>query len=115
MAKRMKFSVVGLPHYTIWHLYEPSLDDIRHMEEMEKERLQREAEEKEKAERAQRIKDEFKDPSAQWEKDGAAIHDMMQKEQKEKAQKEQVKEQAKGAQKQGRQGAAPHDSKKGKD
>jgi mannan polymerase II complex ANP1 subunit len=32
MAKRMKFSVVGLPHYTIWHLYEPSVDDIRHME-----------------------------------------------------------------------------------
>jgi len=35
MAKRMRFSVVGLPHYTIWHLYEPSVDDIRHMEEME--------------------------------------------------------------------------------
>lgn len=32
MAKRMGYSVVGLPHYTIWHLYEPSLDDIRHME-----------------------------------------------------------------------------------
>lgn len=32
MAKRMKYSVVGLPHYTIWHLYEPSVDDIRHME-----------------------------------------------------------------------------------
>lgn len=32
MAKRMQFSVVGLPHYTIWHLYEPSVDDIRHME-----------------------------------------------------------------------------------
>lgn len=31
MAKRMQFSVVGLPHYTIWHLYEPSVDDIRHM------------------------------------------------------------------------------------
>jgi mannan polymerase II complex ANP1 subunit len=28
----MQFSVVGLPHYTIWHLYEPSVDDIRHME-----------------------------------------------------------------------------------
>lgn len=28
----MKFSVVGLPHYTIWHLYEPSVDDIKHME-----------------------------------------------------------------------------------
>ena len=32
MARKMKFSVVGLPHYTIWHLYEPSVDDIKHME-----------------------------------------------------------------------------------
>lgn len=45
MAKRMKFSVIGLPHYTIWHLYEPSVDDLRHMEEMEVERLVREKEE----------------------------------------------------------------------
>lgn len=44
----MKFSVVGLPHYTIWHLYEPSVDDLRHMEEMETERLAREREEKER-------------------------------------------------------------------
>jgi mannan polymerase II complex ANP1 subunit len=49
MAKRMKFSVIGLPHYTIWHLYEPSVDDLRHMEEMEQERLAREQEEKERA------------------------------------------------------------------
>lgn len=48
MAKRMKFSVIGLPHYTIWHLYEPSVDDLRHMEEMEQERLAREQEEKER-------------------------------------------------------------------
>jgi mannan polymerase II complex ANP1 subunit len=50
MAKRMKFSVIGLPHYTIWHLYEPSVDDLRHMEEMERERLAREREEQERAE-----------------------------------------------------------------
>ncbi|KAK4863014.1 hypothetical protein LT330_010119 [Penicillium expansum] len=50
MAKRMKFSVIGLPHYTIWHLYEPSVDDLRHMEEMEVERLAREKEEQERAE-----------------------------------------------------------------
>lgn len=49
MAKRMKFSVIGLPHYTIWHLYEPSVDDLRHMEEMEQERLAREQEENERA------------------------------------------------------------------
>ncbi|KAJ5670402.1 uncharacterized protein N7477_005765 [Penicillium maclennaniae] len=48
MAKRMKFSVVGLPHYVIWHLYEPSVDDLRHMEEMELERQAREQEERER-------------------------------------------------------------------
>lgn len=74
----MKFSVVGLPHYTIWHLYEPSLDDLRHMEEMEQEKKAREAEEKAKAERARQIKDEFQDTSAEWEKDGAAVQDLIQ-------------------------------------
>ncbi|KAJ5106729.1 Anp1 [Penicillium angulare] len=48
MAKRMKFSVVGLPHYVIWHLYEPSVDDLRHMEEMELEKQALEREEKER-------------------------------------------------------------------
>lgn len=74
----MKFSVFGLPHYTIWHLYEPSVDDIRHMEEMEEERKAREREEQEKKERSDAM---FKDPKAQWEKDGVAIHDAMTKEQ----------------------------------
>ncbi len=32
MARRMGLSVIGLPHYTIWHAYEPSVDDIQHME-----------------------------------------------------------------------------------
>ena len=46
----MSFSVVGLPHYTIWHLYEPSYEDIRHMEELEQERAkQEEAENRERS------------------------------------------------------------------
>jgi mannan polymerase II complex ANP1 subunit len=73
MAKRMQYSVVGLPHYTIWHLYEPSVDDIHHMEEMEQERKQREKEEKEESDRQQKIKDQFKDTKSEWEEDGAAI------------------------------------------
>lgn len=44
----MGFSVIGLPHYTIWHLYEPSVDDLRHMEEMELERQALEEEERER-------------------------------------------------------------------
>lgn len=35
MSKRMGYLVVGLPHYVIWHIYEPSSDDLKHMEWME--------------------------------------------------------------------------------
>lgn len=80
MAKRMKFSVVGLPHYTIWHLYEPSVDDIRHMEEMENERKAREAEEKAKQERLDRIQSQFDDTASQWEKDKDVLKNMKDQE-----------------------------------
>ena len=83
MAKRMEFSVVGLPHYTVWHLYEPSVDDIRHMEEMEQERKEREKEEKERAERVKKIKDEFKDTGSEWEKDKADMAEKMKQEERE--------------------------------
>lgn len=77
MAKRMQFSVVGLPHYTIWHLYEPSVDDIRHMEEMEQERKAREEEEKARQERIDKINSQFDtEGSEQWEKDKLAMEDM---------------------------------------
>ncbi|KAL9122699.1 MAG: hypothetical protein Q9187_000755 [Circinaria calcarea] len=84
MAKRMKFSVVGLPHYTVWHLYEPSVDDIRHMEEMEQERQNREKEEKERADRMKKIKDEFNEPNNQWEKDKTELQNIAAKEASEK-------------------------------
>lgn len=37
LCKTMGYSVIGLPHYTIWHIYEPSADDLKHMEWMAKE------------------------------------------------------------------------------
>ncbi|CAD6499073.1 BgTH12-04729 [Blumeria graminis f. sp. triticale] len=80
MAKRMKFSVVGLPHYTIWHMYEPSEDDVHHMKEMEQERKAREKEEEEKAVRTQKIKETFADPNAQWEKDKSIIQNLAKEE-----------------------------------
>jgi mannan polymerase II complex ANP1 subunit len=93
MAKRMKFSVVGLPHYTIWHLYEPSVDDIRHMEEMEKERKAKEAEEKAKKEREDKIHQTFDTKSSDWEKEKAQVQDLVQKAKNdEKAQAEKEKE-----------------------
>jgi len=75
MAKRMKFSVVGLPHYTIWHLYEPSVDDLKHMDEMDREKKEREKKEAEEKERLKKVKEEFKDSSDQWSKDKQALQE----------------------------------------
>lgn len=64
MAKRMNFSVIGLPHYTIWHLYEPSDDDLRHMEEMELERQVLEQEERERELAQQKEDAQSKSPNS---------------------------------------------------
>ncbi|KAL4968415.1 Anp1-domain-containing protein [Aspergillus stella-maris] len=84
MAKRMGFSVVGLPHYTIWHLYEPSVDDLKHEEEMEKERKQKEAEDKVKADREQREENYFQDPKVEAEIDNAFVQDSVKEEEQGK-------------------------------
>lgn len=91
MAKRMKFSVVGLPHYTIWHMYEPTVDDIRHMKELEQERLAREKVEKERVIRMKRIKETFADPNPQWESDKNSIQDIAKKEKEKKKKSEAMK------------------------
>ncbi|KAK7207246.1 Anp1-domain-containing protein [Myxozyma melibiosi] len=49
MCKRMGLSVIGLPHYVVWHMYEPSVDDMRYMSEMIQARLHKEKEQQEKA------------------------------------------------------------------
>nr|WOG36170.1 uncharacterized protein [Candida metapsilosis] len=38
MAKKMGFKVGGLPHYTIWHIYEPSEDDLQKISKLERSR-----------------------------------------------------------------------------
>ncbi|KAI3402876.2 VAN1 [Candida oxycetoniae] len=38
MAKTMGFKVGGLPHYTIWHIYEPSEDDLQKISKLERSR-----------------------------------------------------------------------------
>jgi mannan polymerase II complex ANP1 subunit len=95
MAKRMKFSVVGLPHYTIWHLYEPSVDDIRHMEEMEKERKAKEAEETAKKQKEDKIKEQFDNKGSDWEKEKAAVQDLVQKAKNEEKEETKKKEEEK--------------------
>lgn len=83
MARRMGFSVVGLPHYTIWHLYEPSVDDLKHMEEMAVQQKQHEKEKEEEAKQDERVNALFQDSKSQWEVDGAVIHDAVMKEKKQ--------------------------------
>ena len=92
MARKMDFSVVGLPHYTIWHLYEPSVDDIKHMEQMEQEKLLREQEEKQKAEKVKKLKESFDDTSSQWEKDKTEMQNIALQEKKKQAGAEVSKE-----------------------
>lgn len=88
MAKRMEYSVVGLPHYTIWHLYEPSVDDIRHMEEMEVERVSRETAELEKEEREKKAKDMFESKGEEWDADKAELEKYKESAQKKHQQVE---------------------------
>ena len=97
MSKRMGYSVIGLPHYTIWHLYEPSIDDIRRMDQMEKEKKQQEEHEKVMAERAKLIKQAYKDPRAEWEKDGAEIQNMIQRDKTQRQKQAQKRQQGDGS------------------
>jgi mannan polymerase II complex ANP1 subunit len=75
MAKRMQYSVLGLPHYTIWHLYEPSSDDLRHMEQMEEERkkLAEEAESTKAKQDLLTSQFDVESGKSQWEKDKEAL------------------------------------------
>ncbi|CUM66946.1 uncharacterized protein PRCAT00004632001 [Priceomyces carsonii] len=41
MAKLMGYRVGGLPHYTIWHIYEPSEDDLIEIAKMERKKRRR--------------------------------------------------------------------------
>lgn len=87
MAKRMRFSVVGLPHYVIWHLYEPSADDLKHMERMEEERKTKEAAEKAEKERIAKLLENYDIPKDQWEEDKRKIDEVKKAEELKKAAK----------------------------
>lgn len=96
----MDFSVIGLPHYTIWHAYEPSVDDIKRMEvshgwssagaavganrlqQMKREQLAQEQAEKEKAEKAKKLKESYGDVTGQWEKDKSELQNIAIQEKK---------------------------------
>ena len=67
----MGFEVVGLPHYVIWHVYEPSADDLIRMAEMEAEKQAREM--------------DVEDPDiskARWDQDRQEIETALEKNRK---------------------------------
>lgn len=69
LCKRMGYSVVGLPHYVIWHIYEPSSDDLKHMEWMAKEEARQVEETKLKIFYDKIWKEGFEDVRSNWEND----------------------------------------------
>ena len=64
----MGFEVVGLPHYVIWHVYEPSEDDLLRMAEMDKEKAAREQDSEDVA-----------ISRARWDKDRKVIESVIEK------------------------------------
>lgn len=46
LSRRMGFTVIGLPHYVVWHVYEPSTEDLKHMAWMAEEDKRKIEEEK---------------------------------------------------------------------
>jgi hypothetical protein len=70
----MGFEVVGLPHYVIWHVYEPSEDDLKRMEQMEKEKLVKQFD-----------VEDLDISKARWYKDKEAIESVIEKQKMEKA------------------------------
>lgn len=67
----MGFEVVGLPHYVIWHVYEPSADDLIRMEQMEREKEMKELD-----------VEDFELSRARWEQDRKAIDAEIEKKKK---------------------------------
>lgn len=73
MSKRMGYLVVGLPHYVIWHIYEPLLEDLKHMEWMAMEEMRQ----KEQA-KIMKVYDKvwdkgFEDMQQEWEQERSHI------------------------------------------
>ncbi|CCD25810.2 Anp1p NDAI_0G00340 [Naumovozyma dairenensis CBS 421] len=46
LSRKMNYNVIGLPHYVIWHIYEPSKEDLKHMAWMAEEEKRKLEEEK---------------------------------------------------------------------
>ncbi|CCH42241.1 Mannan polymerase II complex ANP1 subunit [Wickerhamomyces ciferrii] len=66
LCKTMGYNVIGLPHYVIWHIYEPSSDDLKHMEWLANEELRQLEHEKNKHVYDKAWELAFEDVTEQW-------------------------------------------------
>jgi hypothetical protein len=64
----MGFEVVGLPHYVIWHVYEPSEDDLIRMDQMERDKAV-----------MQLDTEDIDIAKARWDKDRKALESVLEK------------------------------------
>lgn len=69
LCKTMGFQVVGLPHYVLWHIYEPSSDDLKHMEWLANEEVRHQEHLKNKVVYDKAWKSAFEDVSDRWEQE----------------------------------------------
>lgn len=69
LSKRMGYSVIGLPHYVIWHIYEPSSDDLKHMEWMALEEVRQKEEAKIRKVYDKVWGEAFDDVQAEWNRE----------------------------------------------
>ena len=64
----MGFEVAGLPHYVIWHVYEPSEDDLIRMDQMERDKAVKQLD-----------VEDFDIAKARWDKDRKALESVLEK------------------------------------
>ncbi|KAH3670698.1 hypothetical protein OGAPHI_001213 [Ogataea philodendri] len=73
MCKRMGYSVIGLPHYVIWHIYEPSNDDLKHMEWMAQEETRQQREQSQQKQYDRVYQAGFLDVKENWDEEKPMI------------------------------------------
>lgn len=75
ICRDMGFKVIGLPHYTIWHIYEPSADDLKHMDWMQREEERISLENAMREERDRVYEQGFENVWDYWEEERARVMD----------------------------------------
>lgn len=67
LCKTMGYRVIGLPHYVIWHIYEPSVQDLQHMKWMAEEKKNRVQKAKNKRMYDKKWTEAFVEVGKEWE------------------------------------------------